>query len=136
MDVAPLVEELKRDEGVRLKPYRCTAGKLTIGIGRNLEDVGITESEAEYLLRTDVARSMADLDRFFPWWRRMSEPRQRALCNMCFNLGVGGLAKFKKFLAALERGDYADAAREALDSAWAHQVGARSQRLAKMIAEG
>lgn len=136
MDVAPLLDELKRDEGVRLKPYRCTAGKLSIGVGRNLDDVGITESEAEYMLRTDVARSMSDLDRFFPWWRRMSEPRQRALCNMAFNMGIGTLAKFRKMLAALERGDYEDAAREALSSAWATQVGARSQRIAAMIREG
>ena len=38
--------QLIEHEGLEQKVYRCTAGKLTIGVGRNLEDKGITEEEA------------------------------------------------------------------------------------------
>ena len=46
--------QLVRHEGLRLKPYRCTAGKLTIGIGRNLDDCGISQTEAYLLLENDI----------------------------------------------------------------------------------
>ena len=136
IDLDQLAEDLVHDEGERLKPYRCTAGKLTIGVGRNLDDRGITSAESRYLLRTDIAVVLADLDRHLPWWRKLSERRQRALANMCFQRGIGRLSGFKKALAALERGDYDEAAREALDSAWARQTPARAQRFAKIIKEG
>jgi lysozyme len=136
MDVKTLIDELVRDEGMRTKPYHCTAGKLTIGVGRNIEEVGITEEEARYLLENDLGRVRDELDQALPWWRTLSDRRQRALANMCFNLGVGRLLKFRKCLAALEAGDYAEAAAQALNSAWARQVGARSQRIATMIREG
>jgi lysozyme len=109
---------------------------LTIGIGRNLDDVGITPAEARYLLEGDIARAMAGLDSELPWWRKMSDRRQRALVNMAVNLGIGGLLKFKKMLAAMERGDWSEASRQALDSRWAEQVGERAKRIAKMIWEG
>ncbi|WP_337997330.1 glycoside hydrolase family protein [Oleispirillum naphthae] len=128
--------ELVRDEGLRLAPYRCTAGRLTIGVGRNLDDMGITAEEADYLLENDIGRAMADLDRALPWWRGLSEARQRALANMCFNLGVARLMRFEGMLADLEAGDNEGAAREAMDSAWARQVGPRARRIAAMLAEG
>jgi len=136
MDMNELKAELVRDEGLRLKPYEDTAGKLTIGVGRNLDDVGLTEEEAGYLLENDVGRSMVDLDRNAPWWRSMSDARQRALVNMCFNLGWPRLSQFKNMLAALEAGDFVRAAAEALDSRWARQVGRRSARIAVRIREG
>lgn len=128
-----LTADLERDEGVRLRPYRCTAGKLTIGIGRNIEDVGITKAEAYMLLGGDIDRVCADLDRSLPWWRQLSEGRQRALANLCFNLGISRLMGFQKMLAALKAGDYAEAAHELLDSRYAQQVGARAQRVAALI---
>lgn len=136
MDMKRLVEDLKRDEGLRLKPYRCTAGKLTIGVGRNLDDVGVTEAEAEMLLAGDVGKATADLDRALPWWRNLSDARQRALANMCFNLGLTRLMGFRGMLAALESGDFDGAAEAALDSAWARQVGERATRIAAMFREG
>lgn len=131
-----LIDDLVRDEGVRLKPYRCTAGKLTIGIGRNIEDIGITDEEARYLLANDIARVEAALDRAVPWWRTMTKRRQEALANMAFNLGMSGLFGFRTMLAALQAGNWANAAQAALDSRWADQVGARAHRIAKAIEEG
>lgn len=136
MDMTKLKAELIRDEGLRLKPYRCTAGKLTIGVGRNLDDVGLIEEEAMYLLKTDIDRAMDDLDRNVPWWRSMADARRRALVNMCFNLGWPRLSQFKNMLAHLQAGDFARAAAEALDSRWARQVGERSARIAALIREG
>lgn len=135
-DPATLRADLVRDEGIRLKPYRCTAGKLTIGVGRNLDDVGISEDEAYLLLDHDIAACVADLDRALPWWGTLSEARQRALLNMRFNLGLSRLLGFKQMLTALQQGDYQTAAAQALDSQWAKQVGDRAQRIAALIREG
>lgn len=127
---------LEKDEGLRLKPYRDTVGKQTIGIGRNLDDVGITTEEARYLCENDVGKCEAEMDRRWPWWRQMSENRQMVLCSMVFQLGAAGVAKFPKFIAALQREDWIGAAAEMTDSLWAKQTPARAERLAKMMEEG
>lgn len=143
MNLELIKAELRRDEAVRLKPYRDSVGKLTIGVGRNLDDVGITSEEADYLLENDIGRAMAELDRALPWWRELSEARQRALLNMAFNMGVPRLLKFWGMLGALQAGDYDRAALEAFDSRWALQVGDgpggredRADRIAAMFREG
>ena len=131
-----IFQDLRRDEGVRNKPYKCTADKLTIGVGRNLEDVGLSNEEIEFLLQNDVKRVRKELAGNFPWYLRLSPNRQRALENMCFNLGIRRLKGFRKMLTALELGQLATAAAEALDSKWARQVGARADRIAVLIKEG
>lgn len=136
MNLTALKSELVRDEGLRLKPYRDTVGKLTIGVGRNLDDVGITKDEAMHLLECDIKRVKTDLDRALLWWRGMDEVRQRVLVNMAFNLGITRLMGFKNTLAAMQAGNYADAAKGMLASKWATQVGARATRLAAMMVEG
>lgn len=128
--------ELVRDEGLRLKPYRCTAGKLSIGVGRNLDDVGISKDEALAMLDADIERTAGELDRRLPWWRHLDEVRQRVVLNMAFNIGVSGLLGFKRTLAAISAGKFEDAASEMLRSKWAEQVGERAQRLAAMMARG
>ena len=77
-----IILDLKLDEGLRLKPYRDTVGKLTIGIGRNLDDVGISEAEAEYLLSNDLDRTISDLDKYMLWWQTLDTPRRRVILNM------------------------------------------------------
>ena len=133
MDHNQLLADLESDEGVRLEPYRDSVGKLTIGIGRNLDDKGISKAEALFMLDADVYDALRDLDLNAKWWRRMSDWRMRALANMSFNLGWTRLAGFKKMLAALERRDYHTAADEALDSKWAQQVGERALRIAALF---
>lgn len=134
--IGGLIEDLIRDESMVLKPYRDSVGKLTIGVGRNLEDVGITENEATYLLTNDLASVERDLDRNASWWRAMSVNRQRALANMCFNLGWPRLREFRMMLSALESEDWEAAAEEALNSKWAKQVGERAHRIADLIRGG
>lgn len=136
MDITALTEELTRDEGLRLKPYKDSVGKLTIGVGRNLDDVGITAEEAKSLLSNDIQRTIVALDTAIPWWKGLDSVRQRVLVNMAFNMGVGKLLGFKNTLAAIQAGKFEDAATEMLDSTWARQVGARAQRLALMMQKG
>ena len=128
-------DQLILHEGMRLKPYRCTAGKLTIGVGRNLEDKGITYDEAMFLLRNDIAEVTAQLERF-DWFRALGPVRRKVLVDMAFNLGMAGLLGFQKMIAALARGDYKAAADEMVDSAWYHQVGTRARRLVEMMRTG
>jgi lysozyme len=136
LDFEKVMGDLLTDEGVRGKPYRDSVGKLTIGVGRNLDDVGITIEEARFLLRNDILSAIANLDRFLPWWRNMDDVRQRVLVNMMFNLGPGKLLDFKNTLELLRCGQYMDAANAMLQSKWAKQVGARAQRLALMVRDG
>lgn len=136
MNLTKLVDELERDEGLRLKPYRDTVGVLTIGIGRNLDAKGITRGEAYHMLHNDIENAVADVDRRLPWWRELDEQRQRVLVNMAFNLGITGLLGFHHFLAAAQAGDYSAAADAMLRSQWATQVGPRATRLAAMMRGG
>jgi lysozyme len=133
MDLNLLTKELTLDEGLELKPYQCTANKVTIGIGRNLTDVGITEEEAEYLLGNDIREVISGLNMNFPWWKDMPETAQRGLANMAFNMGIPRLKGFKNMLKHLKEGKFPDAAAEALNSVWASQVGERSKRVARLI---
>ena len=126
-----LKSDLIADEGVRLKPYLCPAGKTTIGVGRNLDDVGITEAEAMTLLDDDVARVTAQLAKALPWLQGNNV--QRAVGNMTFQMGLGGVLKFKKMLAALQVKDYTTARREALNSAWARQTPQRAKRVTDLM---
>ena len=124
---------LRRHEGERLKPYLDTTGHWTIGVGRNLTDVGITADESAVLLRNDVARTRLAVCRAWPWVEQLDPVRQAVVLDMAFNLGVGGLKQFKRTLALLQKGRWEAAADAMLDSLWAQQVGARAQRLAQMV---
>ncbi|KVE31070.1 MULTISPECIES: glycoside hydrolase family protein [Burkholderia] len=134
-DRRQLIAELSRDEGRRLKPYVDTVGKTTIGVGRNLTDVGISDPECDAMLSSDIDRTVAWLDRNLSWWRQLDGVRQRVVINMAFNMG-GALLTFTNTLAAMKRGDYAAAADGMLASKWAQQVGARATRLAAMMRSG
>lgn len=134
-----LIKQIKKHEGLRLKPYLDTATppRTTIGYGRNLDDQGITEEEAELLLQNDLARVSQELAAL-PAYQLLGYdvPRQMVLVDMCFNLGLTRLLGFKKFLAALERGDFQTAADEMVDSEWYRQVGNRAKFLVSVMRSG
>lgn len=132
-----LIDMIKEHEGLRLKPYTCTAGKLSIGYGRNIEDRGISNDEAEYMLRNDIELCYQELN-CFSWFSDLDTVRQYALVDLCFNMGLPGLLTFRKALAAMAEGLYEKAADEFLDSKWAREdVGAqRSKRITEMIRTG
>ena len=120
-----LINTLKRHEGFRSKPYHCSADKLTIGYGRNLEDRGITEEEAAYLLNNDIELARQDCKKVFSEFNHFSQARRDALVNMMFNLGLSRFKGFKKMIAAINEGDWSEAKRQALDSRWRQQVKSR-----------
>jgi lysozyme len=122
-DRARLRHQLVAHEGLRLKPYLCPAGKTTIGVGRNLQDVGISEAEAAMLLEHDIDHCIHDLANTFLWFEPLDPLRQRVWVDLCFNMGIGRLKDFKKAAAAMQAKDYQHAAAELKDSAWYRQVG-------------
>lgn len=133
VDFKTLTRWLELDEGCKLKPYYCTANKLTIGIGRNLEDNGITRAEAQFMLENDIVRVMKELDEQIPEWRELSDTRQMVIVNMAFNLGVFGLLNFKRTIAYIRAQEWDKAADEMLRSHWAEQVGDRAKRLSQAM---
>ena len=135
LGVSNLLDLVKRHEGLRLKPYLCTADKLTIGYGRNLEDMGISEDEATYLLQTDIDRCYSELS-VFTWFDELDQIRQEALISMLFNLGLPRFLTFKKMIARLKEKRYSEAANEMIRSRWALQVGERANELAYMVERG
>ncbi len=129
--------QLVRHEGLRLKPYRCTAGKLTIGIGRNLDDRGISQKEAYAMLERDILDFEHQLlDEIPDVYSGLDEVRQSVLLNMCFNLGIKGLLGFKNTLASIGAGDWERAANGMLASKWAKQVGLRAIELSELMRKG
>lgn len=135
MYIQPAAELIKRHEGLRLKPYKCTAGKLTIGYGRNLEDNGISQYEAEQMLFNDIQHCYTNLVKL-SCWNKLDEARKAVLLDMCYNIGIARLKTFKKMLAALEVGAYNRAAKEMIDSRWASQVKTRATELAEIMKTG
>lgn len=122
-------------EDERLKPYKDTVGKLTVGVGRNLDDVGISHEEAQYLLTNDLIRVDQGLATL-PWTAKLDPVRYAVMQDMCFNLGLPRLKGFKKFLAAMAASNWQTAGVEMLDSLWAKQVGRRATRLRDMVLTG
>lgn len=129
-------EMLIRHEGLKLRLYKCTANKWSIAIGRNLEDRGISEDEAIYMLNNDVRDFYNELKRSLPWYESLNDVRRAALMSMAF-MGVPKLLLFKKMLAAITKNDWNEAAKQALDSKWAKDVGTnRSGEIAAMLRTG
>jgi lysozyme len=136
MNYEKLKCQLIGHEGLRLKPYKCTSDKLTIGVGRNLEAKGISEDEAMVMLDNDIVYFEEHLRRKLPIFRDITPCRQAVLVNMAFNLGVSGLLNFKNMLNALESEDFAEASAQLLDSRYADQVGRRAHELAEQLQSG
>ncbi len=126
---------LIRHEGLALKPYRCPAGKLTIGVGHNLDAKPISVRAAMMILDDDIADVSRQVRERWPWTVDLPAAVGVVLVDMAFNIGMTGLSTFKRFLAALEARNYALAADEMLRSMWACQVEHRAAELAKMIAD-
>jgi lysozyme len=133
MNKEQLIQDLISDEGLRTEPYIDTVGKMTIGVGRNLDDNGISQAEAMFMLTNDIEMVETELDARLDWWRGLPDDAQRALCNMTFNIGWPRLSKFEKMLAALKDRDFEEAAAQALASKWATQVGQRAIRIAQLF---
>jgi len=146
MNKEKLIEELIIDEGCIDKVYADHLGFLTLGVGHLILDTDkefkldigtpVSEERINECLHNDIDIVCDELDRNMPWWNELDETRQRVLANMCFNLGCPRLKNFKKFLVALEGGDFESAGEEMMDSKWATQVGDRAVRLQEKMLHG
>jgi lysozyme len=151
------IEKLIAHEGLVLQVYQDTLGIDTIGIGRNLEDrgiskeelddldipsldhiyeYGITEADAVYLATNDVQIVEEELSNAHPCVDRLDSVRQLVVMDMAFNMGVPRLCLFKKMWNAIHEEDFSTASKEMLDSRWANQVGSRSVKLANAMHNG
>lgn len=130
--------QLEDAEGRETHPYKCSTGHLTIGVGRNLETVGLKPHEIDYLFANDVNEAILDLESIFgPIFANISPNRRLALIDMRFNLGYGGFRQFKKMVHAIREGDWNEAAKQAVDSVWATQVQkTRVDRVEKQLRKG
>ena len=145
MDIDKLREELTLDEGCVDNIYLDHLGYSTFGIGHLVletdpeyeqeVDTPVSEERIKECFEKDIQNVIDDLDRNLDWWKDLSEDLQRVMANMCFNLGITRLLKFKNFLAAMENKDWEKAAVEMIDSRWATQVGTRATRLKDRVLE-
>lgn len=136
MDLIRLRQQLERHEGRRRKVYTDTTGHLSVGVGRNLTDVGVFDDEIDLMLDNDIARTMGAIRSRLPWVDTLDEVRQRAVVDFVFNVGIGTALTFHKTLAALRTGDFDTAASQLLKSRYAQQVGRRAITLSEMFRTG
>lgn len=136
MNLELLKRQLERHEGRRLKPYVDTAGKITIGIGHNLTDNGLTDAQVDQIYADDSGEVVRVLPIVFSWYGAIDDVRQRALADVAFNVGLPGLLKFRHLLAACVAHDWPRAGRELLDSDAARGAPARYLALDRMITTG
>lgn len=125
---------LEVDEGLRLKPYRCTAEKLTIGIGRNLDDVGISKDTAYQMLEEDLTVSKVICSKIFgKQFDTWGENRQLGWMNLAFNLGSNRLLQFRNTIRAARVEDWGEVEKGLRNSLWFRQVKGRAERVIAMI---
>jgi lysozyme len=128
--------QLRADEGVRDKIYYDSLNIPSIGVGRNLRDVGLSPDEISYLFNNDVAKAVAAARALFSNFDELSDNRKAVLVSMAFNVGEQALGCFVKLKAAVEAGNFDQAAAEMLNSRWSTQVGRRADRLAQQMRLG
>ncbi|WP_288212563.1 glycoside hydrolase family protein [uncultured Aeromonas sp.] len=150
-------EQLRYDEGCKLTIYRDTEGKYTIGVGHlisnnpnipktqaialldkelNRSTQGrITPAEQSYLFHKDLVAVQTGIahSSFDAVYEQLDQVRQSAIQNMCFQLGILGVSKFRKMWAALARQDYQTAYKEGLDSTWFKQTPNRARRVMETL---
>jgi lysozyme len=131
-----LIDELTREEALRLTVYPDSKGIPTIGIGRNLRDRGISKEEAYHLCHNDIDEVEAQLNDHCPWWSQLDEVRQRVLADMVFNMGIRTVLTFAPTLGLIATGDYEAAVAHLRHSLWHKQVGVRAERLEQALLTG
>ena len=119
-----LIDKIIEHEGSMKFAYKCSQGKTTIGIGRNIDKEGgkgLSIDEQQYLLNNDINDCEKELSKY-PWYTTLDKTRQEALIELCFNMGISRLLNFKKMILAITNKDFHLATHELLDSLWAKQV--------------
>lgn len=134
--IEELKQQLRRDEGVRPKAYRDSVGKLTVGVGHNLDDKPLSDHAIDAILEDDINDALAGMTTLYPWTAQLDDARRGVIANMIFNMGAATFGQFHETINLIRAGRYAEAAEEMLNSAWAKQVGARALRLSMQMRTG
>ena len=137
VNLEKLKKSLIEHEGLKNKPYIDTIGKLTIGVGRNLTDKGVSQSEIDLMLSNDIGEVIQSIQNK-PYFVAINgdDVRSRVLIEMAFNMGFKGLEEFQKMLDSVQLNRFDDAAINMLDSKWSKQVGQRAVILSEMMKTG
>lgn len=133
MDYDKLKSMIERHEGRRKKPYKCTAGKITIGVGHNLDDLGLPDRMIDELLELDIGNAISDCASLYPNWHALPDTIQMVLIDMMFNMGLSRMQQFKKMNRAVEDHNWATMIKEMQDSRWFAQVGNRAKELQELV---
>lgn len=132
---AELVKHQRWAEDVRPFPYEDSVGKLTIGVGRNLDDRGLSAEEINFLHQNDLDIIWEEASGL-PWFAGLDDVRKLVVLDMIFNLGLSRFLGFVKTVEAIVHKDYNRAAREMIDSKWFRQTGRRAKRLVRAMNTG
>ena len=128
-----LIEKIKHHEGFVDHVYKCTEGFDTIGYGFAVKDLEMPEHIAEELLIIKLENLQNNANSRFKWLEDMPQQVQEVVINMCYQLGVNGVSKFRKAISAMQEGDWEEAANEMLDSLWARQTPNRAKELSDIV---
>ena len=134
MDRAKFQKQLELHEGRKNTLYLDTVGIPTIGIGFNLDNP-IPDAVIDFWFQLTLEDHEHAMNIALPWAKDLDDVRYRVLLDMYYNMG-NRLLQFKQTLAAVKRGDYAEASSLMLQSKWASQVKGRAVRLSKMMRTG
>ncbi len=135
-----LEQRIKRHEGLTLIPKPDAKGMYVIGYGHDIPESeasnypdGCTLEDAMNWLDADIEKATEQVNNALPWVYTLSELRHNVLIEMCFQIGINGLLGFHNTLAAIERGDYADAAARMKASEWHTETPGRCDELAAIM---
>lgn len=134
-----LKQQLIRDEGSVSHAYKDSLGYWTIGVGRLIDSRkggGLSPDEIDFLLENDIKAKTREVLLALPWMEKLNDARQAVLIGMAFQMGIGGLLKFKRMLGSIEDGRYVEAAEEMVKSRWAMQTPKRAYRMAQQMETG
>lgn len=141
--IEQLATVLRFEEGERQYCYddatgetvEAPVGKLSIGIGHNLQAKGLSEAIIAAILKEDIEDAIEGMHVLFSTTEldRIATPRLVALTALAFQLGTSGLSEFARMKAAIVHDDWSGAARELLSSLLARQCPARTKRTAQIF---
>jgi lysozyme len=130
-----LLEAVKLSEGFRDKVYKCTESYDTIGYGFAIKDLVMDEDIAEIILRRKLDKLIDKANNKFNFLKKMPHQIQDVIYEMCYQMGISGVSKFKKTLLYLENREFKMASKEMLDSRWARQTPNRANKLSNIVKE-
>ena len=134
-----LKEQIKEHEGFVPRTYKDSLGKRTIGFGHLCvepeqwdDDKEYTREELERVFDKDFDEALKNAESLIGE-RSINFIAKQVIIEMVFQLGIGGVSKFKKMWSALDNEDYGEASFQMMDSLWAKQTPNRAEKLSQKM---